>query len=401
MGRWEGVAEQVPGAAGGCVGQGEVAARAPAAAADPARAGAAAHAQHAPHAQLQPPSSALKAVAGGVSGTACSLACSPLDVARTRAMVERNRTGSGGGGAAAGAAGRASGSGARGGGAPGRGGAPRTYSGIVAPLRHIYMREGMRGWFRGLVPSLVNVPVFWSLYFPMYDGAKELLREGGYALPGPMEHVAGAVAAGAVCDVLTNPLWVLRTRLQTHNMYAAPGSGVRPLSVLECARGILRNEGWRAYYKGLGASLLGLSHVAIQFPLYENFKERARRRARDRRGEDELQMVEIMAAAMGAKAIASTLTYPHEVLRARLQYQVTPAAGAASGGGGGGAGARPYTGLLDAVRQILRQEGVAGMYRGLSLNLVRTLPAVAVTFTSYEQLVVWLPKALSALREAT
>ena len=94
-----------------------------------------------------------------------------------------------------------------------------------------------------------------------------------------------------------------------------------------------REEGVMSFFKGLKASLLGLSHIMIQFPLYENFKERARRRARDRRGEDELQMVEIMAAAMGAKAIASTLTYPHEVLRARLQYQVTPAAGAASGGG--------------------------------------------------------------------
>eukprot|EP00793_Prasinoderma_coloniale_P006293 PRCOL_00001123-RA len=315
-------------------------------------------------------SQAFKAVAGGISGTVCSLVCSPLDVARTRAMVERTTL----------AAGAASGGSLNG-----------MYTGVVAPLRHIYTQEGVRGWFRGLVPSLVNVPVFWSLYFPMYDAAKQAVRSSGWDLPETMEHLAGAVSAGAVCDLITNPLWVLRTRLQTHNMYAAPGKGVRALGVLECARGILRHEGALAYYKGLGASLLGLSHVAIQFPLYEHFKKKCGERPGRRDGP--LSTGEIVASSMGSKAIASTLTYPHEVLRARLQHQVT-AVGRGRGGSSPGAAPRPraYTGITDAVRQIIREEGIAGMYRGLSLNLVRTLPAVAVTFTTYEKIVQELPK---------
>lgn len=36
---------------------------------------------------------------------------------------------------------------------------------------------------------------------------------------------------------------------------------------------ILRHDGWRGLYRGLGSSFIGLSHVAVQFPLYESLKK--------------------------------------------------------------------------------------------------------------------------------
>jgi len=45
---------------------------------------------------------------------------------------------------------------------------------------------------------------------------------------------------------------------------------------LDAAVTIFRNEGIRAFYRGLLPSLLGITHVAVQFPLYEKLKIIAR-----------------------------------------------------------------------------------------------------------------------------
>ena len=44
-------------------------------------------------------------------------------------------------------------------------------------------------------------------------------------------------------------------------------------STREALMSILNNEGWRALYNGLGPSLIGVSHVVIQFPIYEHLKK--------------------------------------------------------------------------------------------------------------------------------
>ena len=74
---------------------------------------------------------------------------------------------------------------------------------------------------------------------------------------------------------------------------------------------IAREEGLRGLYSGLAPSMMGILHVAIQFPLYEFSKtymaERTQRRP------EELTPPELVATSAAAKMVASTATYPHEV----------------------------------------------------------------------------------------
>lgn len=68
---------------------------------------------------------------------------------------------------------------------------------------------------------------------------------------------------------------------------------------------IARHEGIRGFYKGLGPSLIGVSHVAIQFPLYERLKSVLSTR--------QSETASVLMASAVSKMIASTATYPHEV----------------------------------------------------------------------------------------
>ena len=121
-----------------------------------------------------------------------------------------------------------------------------------------------------------------------------------------------------------------------------------------------------SFFKGLKASLLGLSHIMIQFPLYERIKADLEAR------EGEMRLQHVIAASAASKLVASTITYPHEVIRARLQFDR--------------GGERGYTGLGDAFAKTLRADGVGGLWQGFRLNIVRTIPQCIITFTAYEAL---------------
>lgn len=76
-----------------------------------------------------------------------------------------------------------------------------------------------------------------------------------------------------------------------------------------------------------------------------------------------------------AKLIASVSTYPHEVLRTRMREAAN-------------SGPNPrYRGLVHAVREIVRAEGMRGLYGGLLVHQLRTVPNAAILFFVVELVV--------------
>lgn len=84
----------------------------------------------------------------------------------------------------------------------------------------------------------------------------------------------------------------------------------------------------------------------------------------------------ILLCSGGSKMLASIATYPHEVLRTRLQMVPERAAS--------GAQSNRYTGFVQAIQLIARQEGIHGFYKGMGVNLVRTVPNSGLTILTYE-----------------
>lgn len=79
----------------------------------------------------------------------------------------------------------------------------------------------------------------------------------------------------------------------------------------------------------------------------------------------------IVGASGGAKAVASLLTYPHEVIRTRLRQPAVH-------------GVKKYTGLLQTLKLVLAEEGVHALYGGLTAHMFRVVPNAACMFLIYE-----------------
>lgn len=186
------------------------------------------------------------ALAGGFAGVITSTVVCPLDVLKTRLQVQ--------GHAAFGARG-----------------------GIGGGLSKIVATEGVRGLYRGLTPTLVALLPNWAVYFTTYERLKLVIaaRVDPRRANSPGVHMAAAAGAGAATMMITNPLWVIKTRLQTQNLglrFGAARAGPYK-GLLDAAYRIAREEGLSGIYSGLGPSLMGVTHVVIQFPLYEALKQ--------------------------------------------------------------------------------------------------------------------------------
>jgi solute carrier family 25 protein 33/36 len=77
-----------------------------------------------------------------------------------------------------------------------------------------------------------------------------------------------------------------------------------------------------------------------------------------------------------SKLAASALTYPHEVLRTRMREQK-----------GDGNAVLKYRGIVQSTRLILAEEGLRGLYGGMGVHLLRTVPNAAILLFVVESLV--------------
>ncbi|RKO90109.1 mitochondrial carrier domain-containing protein [Blyttiomyces helicus] len=287
-------------------------------------------------------------IAGGIAGCVSAVVTCPLDLVKIRLQNRRL-------------------------------GAPAS-PGTLGLLTSIFRDEGLRGLYRGVVPTLCGYLPTWAIYFTVYDWGKSAFPSAlGKADPDSLTHMLSAISAGLVSTAATNPFWVIRTRVMTQPARPTPNAPYYYTSIINAFTTILRLEGPKALYKGLTPSLIGVSHVALQFPLYERLKSGIKDRNLEQTGAASIGTPGILLASALSKMTASLITYPHEVIRTRLQTQsiATPTA----------FGRFPlpkYRGILQTARTILIEEGEKAFYKGFSVNLLRTVPASALTIWTYE-----------------
>ena len=148
--------------------------------------------------------------------------------------------------------------------------------------------------------------------------------------------------------------------------------------VLQTARRMFADGGFRAAYRGVTMGLVGMfPYSAIDMGTFE-FLKTSYRKWRGRRTNthpDDVVTGNLITGIMGASsgAFGASIVYPLNVLRTRLQTQGTVMH------------RETYTGIVDVARKTVSREGYRGLYKGLTPNLLKVAPALSITWMVYEK----------------
>ncbi|KAJ0297172.1 hypothetical protein COL5a_008657 [Colletotrichum fioriniae] len=217
-----------------------------------------------------------------------------------------------------------------------------------------------------------------AIKFGSYEAAKRTLSKfEGHNDPRQIsstsKFVAGGVA-GMVAQFCVYPLDTLKFRLQTSTVQGGLSGNAL---VIDTAKKMWQAGGMRIAYRGVTMGLMGMfPYSAIDMGTFEFLKSSYKRYMAKYKGihEEDAKPGNIMTGLIGATsgAFGASVVYPLNVLRTRLQTQGTVMHPAT------------YTGIVDVARQTFKNEGVRGMYKGLTPNLLKVAPALSITWVVYE-----------------
>lgn len=202
-----------------------------------------------------------------------------------------------------------------------------------------------------------------AVYFYTYSTSKRFWNESEVLIPNSaIVHMVSAGSAGFVAASAVNPIWLVKTRLQLHQGH---------IGIWQMIKRVYHREGFKGFYKGVTASYAGVSETMIQFCIYEYFRGVLLSDANEM-DKRKMDFLNFMVAGGSAKFIACVVAYPHEVVRTRLREETGKSRG-----------------FFKTLYQLYK-EGYPAMYRGLSVQLMRTVPNTAITMGTYEFVVYML-----------
>lgn len=199
--------------------------------------------------------------------------------------------------------------------------------------------------------------------------------------------IAGAIA-GSATVILTNPIWVINTRMTTRKSQAdeteelplpgtagaKPRASAPPSSTIGTLLHMLRHEGPQALFAGVLPALVLVINPILQYTLFEQLKNAVERR----RG----RVTPTMAFLLGAlgKLFATSITYPYITVKSQAHVA-----------GGAAGGKQRKEGMTAAISRIVREEGYAGLYKGIGPKVTQSVLTAALLFAFkdvlYEQTV--------------
>lgn len=216
----------------------------------------------------------------------------------------------------------------------------------------------MTGLYAGLDSALVGISVTNFVYYYWYEWTRAALEKAALQagrvtkqLTTVESMMAGAIA-GSATVLLTNPIWVVNTRMTTRKNKESDIAGTtKAPSTVATLLALLREEGPTALFAGVVPALVLVLNPILQYTIFEQLKNTLEKRRR---------ITPTVAFVLGAlgKLFATSITYPYITVKSQAHVA-------------GRDGTKES--MLQAMRRIVGDEGYTGLYKGMQAFLFHSI----------------------------
>uniref|UniRef100_A0A672SLE4 Calcium-binding mitochondrial carrier protein SCaMC-2-A-like n=1 Tax=Sinocyclocheilus grahami TaxID=75366 RepID=A0A672SLE4_SINGR len=235
---------------------------------------------------------------------------------------------------------------------------------IMSGLTQMIKEGGIRSLWRGNGINVIKIAPETALKFMAYEQIKRLMGSSRETLGITERFLAGSLA-GVIAQSAIYPMEVLKTRLALRKTGQYKG-------ISDCAKHILKGEGVSAFYKGYIPNMLGIiPYAGIDLAVYETLKNTWLQRYGTENADPGVFV--LLACGTVSSTCGQLASYPLALVRTRMQAQAAVE----------GASQVSMTGLF---KQIMKTEGPTGLYRGLTPNFLKVIPAVSISYVVYEHI---------------
>lgn len=229
---------------------------------------------------------------------------------------------------------------------------------FISAVQKIVAREGVSGLYSGINSALFGISITNFVYYYWYEWTRSFFEKAAIKagrankkLTTVESMIAGAIA-GSATVILTNPIWVVNTRVTTRKQDkegdVEAGEEAKPAkapSTIGTLMALLKNEGPQALFAGVIPALVLVINPILQYTLFEQMKNRVEKKRSVTPG------IAFLLGALG-KLFATTVTYPYITVKSQMHVQTDR-----------------KEGMFKALSRVVREEGYAGLYKGMFMFL--------------------------------
>lgn len=268
------------------------------------------------------------------------------------------------------------------------GGANAKYAGLLHAVGSIRGEEGLRGFWRGNLAATG----LWVSYSALQFGSFRVLaalwpRDVADTLGSATVSTVDGALAGMAATALTYPLDLFRTIL------ASQGVPRRFPTMRSLATHVWASRGMRGLYSGLPSTLFQIApYAGLSFGIYTALNDIVAEHRAASNGNNDVSQAKWALSFVGTGGVAGFASklavYPLDTVKKRMQMRQVPRHDSY--------GVIPrYTSSWACGVDVLRREGLAGLYKGMTPSLLKSVVGHSAMFVSYEVALLALQRAQS------